>query len=86
MIGSSEVVPRERVLPLFVSLGATRAAISDEVRLLVVHQRLADRLAELDQAAVPLLLKAAMGTGGAPQQAEAPAQTALGSSEVQQVS
>lgn len=42
------------------SLGAARHTITEEVRLLVVHQRLADRLGELAQAAVPVLLRAAL--------------------------
>ena len=83
-IGASEAVPRDRVLPLFVSLGATRAAITEEVRLLVVHQRLVDRLAELAQAAQPLLLRSALG--GNASVASLPEAQELGVEEVEQAS
>jgi hypothetical protein len=53
------------VLPLLESLGAARHTITEEVRLLVVHQRLADRLGELAQAAVPVLLRAALRSSAA---------------------
>ncbi len=77
-------MPRDRVLPLFVSLGATRATITEEVRLLVAHQRLVDRLAELAQAAQPVLLRSALG--GNASVASLPRAQELGAEEVEQAS
>ncbi|PNW84338.1 hypothetical protein CHLRE_04g230340v5 [Chlamydomonas reinhardtii] len=63
-VGGSAAVPKDRVYPLFDRLGALHAGLHQELRLLVVRQRLYDELGELS-ALTPGSVLAGGGAGGA---------------------
>ncbi|KAJ9505093.1 hypothetical protein QJQ45_008925 [Haematococcus lacustris] len=58
-VGGSSAVAKDRVFPMFDRLGALHQALMEELRLLVVRQRLADDLASLTGGYVTLLQRMA---------------------------
>ncbi|KAG2427493.1 hypothetical protein HXX76_012426 [Chlamydomonas incerta] len=62
-VGGSAAVPKDRVYPLFDRLGALHAGLHQELRLLVVRQRLYDELTELAALAPGSALAAGAAAG-----------------------